>query len=384
MMYADPHRRRTVLLAAGLGLTVALSGCTLLGEDEPTQDPEQNASGDAGQQTSDAAGSTDPAPGQGEVVLVTHESFHLPDEVVAGFTEETGYEVVVQASEDAGALTNQLVLTKDSPTGDAVFGIDNTFATRAVNEGVLTAYTPADQPPEVTEHELPGEAADYLTPIDFGDVCVNVDDAWFAEHDQEPPQTLQDLTDPAYADLFVTPGASSSSPGLAFLLATIGTFGEDGWQDYWQDLMANGAQVTAGWSDAYGVDFTFSGGDRPIVLSYASSPPFTIPEDAAEGSAEPTTSALLDTCFRQVEYAGVLAGAENPEGAQALVDYLLTDQVQAAIPDAMYMFPVTDVELPEVWAKWAKVAEEPVEVDPALIEEHRQEWVREWADIATG
>ncbi|WP_256840473.1 thiamine ABC transporter substrate-binding protein [Ornithinimicrobium faecis] len=378
MQYADTRRRGAAHLAAGLGLALALSGCTLLGADDEPEPAGQNApDGNA----PDSAGETsETSPQNGEVVLVTHESFTLPDEVLAGFTEQTGYQVVVQASADAGALTNQLVLTKGSPIGDAVFGIDNTFASRAVNEGVLTAYSPSDLPPEVSEHALPGEAADYLTPIDYGDVCVNIDDAWFEAEGIEPPQTLADLTDPTYADLFVTSGASSSSPGLAFLIATIGEFGADGWQDYWRDLMANGAVITSGWSDSYGVDFTFSGGDRPIVLSYASSPPFTIPE----GGEEPTTSALLDTCFRQVEYAGVLEGAANTEGAQALVDYLLTDEVQAAIPDAMFVYPVTDVELPELWAQWADVAPEPIQVDPELIEESREDWVREWADITTG
>ncbi|MCK0112759.1 thiamine ABC transporter substrate-binding protein [Ornithinimicrobium sp. F0845] len=362
------HIRVSVCAAAA---ALALTGCTLLGEDKP----------ESGQSPPDSARETDQvSPAGGEVVLVTHDSFAVPEEVLDGFTEATGYDLVVQASGDAGSLTNQLVLTRDSPIGDAVFGIDNTFATRAVGEGVLTPYSPSELPPGVSDHALPGEAADYLTPVDFGDVCVNVDDAWFATEGLEPPQTLEDLTDPVYRDLFVTPGASSSSPGLAFLIATVGEFGEDGWQDYWEGLMANGARVTSGWSDAYGVDFTFSGGDRPIVLSYASSPPFTIPE----GGEEPTTSALLDTCFRQVEYAGVLEGAANPEGARALVDYLLTDPVQAAIPDSMYVYPVTDVELPELWAQWAEVATEPIEVDPALIEEHREDWVRAWADIATG
>lgn len=401
MPYVESRRSWSALLVGGLSLTMALTGCSLMGEDEPanndtsandsnssdsnssdsTNDTAEGSANDSANGTSGDAGEAG-AKGSGEVVLVTHDSFNLPDEVLDGFTEQTGYDLVVRASGDAGALTNQLVLTKDSPIGDAVFGIDNTFATRAVDQGVLTAYTPADLPAEVSEHALPGEAADYLTPVDFGDVCVNVDDAWFESEGLTPPQTLQDLTDPAYRDLFVTPGATSSSPGLAFLLATIGEFGQDGWQGYWEDLMANGTLVTSGWSDAYGVDFTFSGGDRPIVLSYASSPPFTLPEDEGEG-ASPTTSALLDTCFRQVEYAGVLEGAANPEGAQALVDYLLTDQVQAAIPDSMYVFPVTHVELPELWAQWAQVATDPIPLDPALIEEHREEWVRAWADIAT-
>ena len=361
------HRFRMPL--AGLS-ALLLAGCSLAGNDRGA-DPADDAAGTTG------------AAGGGEVVLVTHESFNLPEELVEGFTEQTGYRLTVQAVGDAGTMTNQLVLTKDSPIGDAVFGIDNTFASRAVAEGVLASYEPQEVPDGVAELELPGDAASYLTPVTYGDVCVNIDHTWFEEQGIEPPRTLEDLTDPTYRDLFVTPGASSSSPGLAFLLATIGEFGEDGWQDYWRRLMANGAKVVDGWSDAYYVDFTAGGGDgdRPIVLSYASSPPFTIPE----GEEEPVTSALLDTCFRQVEYAGVLEGADNPEGAQALIDWLLSDEVQAAIPDAMYVFPASaEVELPELWAQWAEVAEDPIELDPEDIEANRETWVRQWADIATG
>ena len=361
---AYPTTTRTFpRLALAGAFVLALAGCTLTGDDEP----DSAATGTAGNR---------------DVVLITHDSFMLPEELLAEFTAETGYEVVVRPSGDAGSMTNMLVLTEGSPVGDAVFGIDTTFASRALEADVLATHG-AELPEGAQEHALEGEGADRLAPVDYGDVCVNIDDTWFEAEGIDPPQTLEDLADPAYRGLFVTPGASTSSPGLAFLLATVGHFGEDGWQEYWADLVANDVLVTSGWSDAYGVDFTAGGGegDRPVVLSYASSPPFTIPE----GEAEPTTSALLDTCFRQVEYAGVLADAANPEGAQALVQWLLSEPAQEAVPDSMYVFPVDpSVALPEVWAAWAQVAEDPIEVAPEQIEERREEWVREWADIATG
>lgn len=318
-----------------------------------------------------------------EVVVATHESWAMSKDVLREFTEQTGYRVKVEPTGDAGELTNRLVLTKNSPIGDVVYGIDNTFASRAVDEGVLADYTAQDLPASAERFALPDEeAAARLTPIDYGDVCVNVDDVWFEKQNLEPPASLDDLTDPRYHDLFVTPGATTSSPGLAFLLATIAEYGEDGWQGYWEDLMANGTKVTAGWSDAYQVDFTAGGGggDRPIVLSYASSPPFTIPE----GGTRPTTSALLDTCFRQIEYAGVIEGAANPEGAKAFVDFMLGQRFQEALPDNMYVFPVDDqVALPAVWAKWAKTPEQPLSVDPQDIAENRDEWLRTWGDVTT-
>jgi thiamine transport system substrate-binding protein len=218
-----------------------------------------------------------------------------------------------------------------------------------------------------------------LTPVDYGDVCVNIDDTWFSRHEVTPPRTLGDLTDSDYRSLFVTPGASTSSPGLAFLLATIAKYG-DGWQGYWRRLMRNNTKVTSGWTDAYEVDFTAGGGggDRPIVLSYASSPPFTIPE----GGNRPTTSALLDTCFRQVEYAGVLKGAADTEGARAFVDFMTQKAVQDALPDSMYVYPVdSSATLPPEWQKYAKVAPKPFTVPPAEITKHRDAWLRQWSDI---
>lgn len=314
-----------------------------------------------------------------EVVLVTHESFVLPKRLVRQFEEETGFELETRASGDAGTLTNKLVLTQDNPLGDVAFGVDNTFASRALEAGVFAPYA-AELPAGAEEYALPGDDEGALTPVDQASVCVNVDDTWFAEEGLEPPATFDDLVDPAYRDLFVTPGAATSSPGMAFLLATIAAYGEDGWQDWWADLMANGAKLTDGWSDAYQVDFTQGGGqgDRPIVLSYDSSPAFTV----ADG--ETTTSALLDTCFRQVEYAGVLAGAANPEGAQALLDFLVSPEVQAALPTSMYVYPVDPaVELPAEWAEFAEQPTEPWTVDPADISEHRDAWLRDWSDLTS-
>jgi thiamine transport system substrate-binding protein len=347
-------RRPALALALACGL-VAAAGCSTIGES-----------------------SGDDEPASDRVVLVTHESFKLPEALLNDFEEQTGYHLVVRGSGDAGTLTNKLVLTEDHPLGDVAFGVDNTFASRALDEGVFAPYD-ATLPAGAERYRLPGDDDHALTPVDSGSVCVNVDDTWFADHDVAPPTSLDDLVDPAYRDLFVTPGAATSSPGMALLLATIAAYG-DGWQDYWADLLTNGTELTDGWSEAYQVDFTQGGGkgDRPIVLSYDSSPAFTVSDGRS------TTSALLDTCFRQVEYAGVLDGAQNPDGAQALVDFLLTPRVQAALPDSMYVFPVDpSVELPADWARFAKQPRHPYEVAPQSIAEHRDQWLREWSDITS-
>ena len=314
------------------------------------------------------------------VIIATHDSWAMSKEVMAEFKKKTGITVKIQPHGDAGELTNKLVLTKGNPIADGVFGIDNTFASRALDEDVLAGYDVA-LPESAKQFTVPGDAGKYLTPIDYGDVCVNVDDTWFAKKKLAPPRTFDDLADPAYRNLLVTPGATSSSPGLAFLVATIGHYG-DGWKDYWKKLVDNGVKIDAGWEDAYTVDFTAGGGngDRPVVVSYSSSPPFTVPK----GGDKPTTSALLDTCFRQVEYAGVVAGGTNQKGAREFIEFMLDQQFQAALPENMYVYPVdSSVPLPADWAKWAPTSPDPVEVSAADITAHRSVWLRDWRDLTS-
>ena len=355
------------MTVSGVLGALLLTSCSLIGtgDDDSAADPSTGTSGGA------EAG--------GPVVLVTHDSFSLPKKLIKQFEADTGYELELRSNGDAGSMTSQLVLNVDNPLGDVAFGVDNTFAGRALEAGVFAPYR-GEWPAGGEDFALPGDDEGVLTPVDNGDVCVNVDTAWFDAEGLEPPQTLEDLTDPAYEDLFVTSGATTSSPGFAFLLATIAAYGED-WPAYWEDLLDNGAKVVPGWEDAYFVDFTAGGGGaRPIVLSYDSSPAFTTTDDGSET----TTAALLETCFEQVEYVGVLAGAENPAGAQAVVDWMLTPEVQAALPDSMYVFPVVDgVELPEAWAEFAPRPEEPLAVDAGEIDENRDAWLTEWQDLVS-
>ena len=362
-------RRLATTSTLVLGLVLAVAGCSTMGGDDTDSPSDSTAS----EPTPSASGEVG-----GEVVLVTHESFTLPKKLIKAFEQESGIDLVTRAAGDAGTLTAKLSLTKDNPTGDVAFGVDNTFASRPLDEGVFATYEPT-LPAGADEFALE-EGADKLTPIDTASVCVNVDADWFEERQIEPPQTLEDLTDPAYEGLFVTPGASTSSPGMAFFLATVAEYGDEGWQEYWTDLLANDAKVVDGWEDAYYGDFTQGGGkgERPIVVSYDSSPAFTV----ADGRS--STAARLDTCFRQVEYSGVLEGAANPAGAQAVIDWLLTDEVQSALPESMYVFPVSSsATIPDDWATFAIQPTAPLSVSPADIAANREQWLSEWTDVVT-
>jgi thiamine transport system substrate-binding protein len=365
------RRARVLALGAVTAAALALAGCS------------GTAPGNAATTGATAAATVPADATPGTVTLVTHDSFALSDGLLASFESATGITVKQVAPGDGGTLVNQLILTKSAPLGDLAYGVDNTFASRAIAEGVF-APTTATAPAAADAAKYAVDDSRSLTAIDYGDVCLNVDHAWFTSHSLAEPTTFEDLTKPEYKDLLVVPNAATSSPGLAFLLATIGKFGNDGWQAYWKALQANGLKVADGWSEAYNTDFTGGSGGtgtRPVVLSYASSPPDSIPA----GGDTPTTGALLGTCFRQVEYAGVLAGAKNPHAAAKLLDFLLSDAVQADIPGSMYMYPVSSaVTLPPAWVKWAPLADHPYTVKPADISANRDAWIKQWTDLVTG
>lgn len=313
-----------------------------------------------------ASPNADQGAASGAVTVLTHDSFALPDDLVAAFEESSGIDVTFEPVGDAGTLVNQLSLTAGSPLGDAVYGIDNTFASRAIASGALAEYV------------VPGATEQFegsLTAIDYSDVCFNIDLAAFEGADA--PASFTDLAEAQYAGKISVPNPTTSSPGLALLLATYATFGED-WEDYWRDLRDNDLKVTAGWSDSYFVDFSAPnyGGDYPIVLSYASSPP----SEVADGEA--ATAALLDTCFRQVEYAGVLDGATNPEAAKAVVAWLLSDDVQSALPENMYVYPVSETAtIPQSWLDFAPLSDNAITMDPAEIDAQRDGLLRRWTQI---
>ena len=307
------------------------------------------------------------------VTLLTHDSFDVSEEVLAAFEAEQGLEVRVVPLGDAGAALNAVALTADDPGGDVLFGVDSTFLTRALEADVFLPHLAADLD-AVDPSFLPPD--DRVTPVDFGDVCVNADLAWFADRGLAVPRTLEDLADPAYRGLLVVQNPATSSPGLAFLLGTIERLGEEDAFRYWAELRANDVLVTDGWTDAYYGAFTHAGGgDRPLVVSYASSPPAEVlfaeePLDVAP------TGVLLDTCHRQVEYAGVLRGATDVGAARALVDALLSPAFQADLPLTMFVFPVRgDVALPEVFATHAVLPDAPVAMDPARIDAGRETWI---------
>ena len=278
------------------------------------------------------------------LTVVTYDSFAISDEVVEQFTSETGITLEFLRLADAGVMVNQSILSKNNPLGDVLYGVDNTFLSRALNEELFIPYEATGLDNIPAEFKLDEEMR--VTPVTFGDVCLNYDVSYFEENELALPESLIDLTLPEYEGLLVVEDPSISSPGLAFLLATVAVFGEEGdytYLDYWADLLENDVLVVNGWTEAYYGEFTAASedGDRPLVVSYASSPPAEVLYGDPELETAPTGAIVADdTCFRQIEFVGILEGTENLEAAQQFIDFAISTTFQEDVPLQMFVFPV--------------------------------------------
>ncbi len=316
------------------------------------------------------------------LTVMTHDSFAASEDVIAAFEQANNVDVVFLASGDTGAALNKAILTKNAPLADIFYGVDNTFLSRALEEGIFEPYASPLLAQIPDEFELDPEH--YALPVDYGDVCINYDKAWFAEQNLPVPQTLADLLEPEYNGLLVAENPATSSPGLAFLLATIAYFGEDGYLGYWAALRDNGLVVVDGWSTAYYTNFSGSSGrgPQPLVVSYASSPAAEVIFADPPVDEAPTASILAPgTCFRQVEFVGILKGTQNGTMAEKFVDFMLEQQFQEDIPLQMFVYPVNqDAVLPPEFVQWAQAPEQPAALDPAIIAANRERWIADWTE----
>ena len=328
--------------------------------------------------------SVTPAPVAAEpavITLMTHDSFNVSEEVIAEFEAANNAKVQLLPSGDAGAALNQAILSKNNPLADVFFGVDNTFMSRALAADIFEPYS-SPQLADIPQ-ALQLDPEHRLLPVDYGDVCPNYDKAWFADKGIAPPVNLEALIEPAYRGLTVVENPATSSPGLAFLLATIGHFGEAGYLGYWQALRDNDVLVVDGWEEAYWGQFSAaSDGDRPIVISYASSPPAEVYFAEQPLNQAPTAAVLGDgSCFRQIEFVGILKGTKQPQLAQKLIDFMLSTRFQEDIPLQMFVYPANQqAALPEVFVKFSAIPKNPASVPPDQIEQNREAWIQAWTE----
>ncbi|WP_322793471.1 thiamine ABC transporter substrate-binding protein [Bellilinea sp.] len=318
--------------------------------------------------------------GPSELRVLTHDSFAASEEVIRAFEQENNVKLTFLPSGDTGSALNQAILTKNAPLADVFYGVDNTFLSRALSEDIFEPYNS----PLLAEIDdaFKLDPQNRALPVDYGDVCINYDKAYFAEKDLPLPQSLADLTRPEYKGLLVVENPATSSPGLAFLMATIAAFGEEGYLDFWRQLKDNGVVVVNDWETAYYTNFSASSGrgPQPMVVSYGSSPPAEVIFAEQPLEDAPTASLVGDgMCFRQIEFVGILKGTKQRALAEKFVDFMLDVRFQEDLPLQMFVFPVNrKAQLPQEFVRYAQIPAKPATLDPALIAEKREAWIEAW------
>ncbi|GAP09346.1 ABC transporter periplasmic binding protein, thiB subfamily [Bellilinea caldifistulae] len=318
-----------------------------------------------------------------ELRVLTHDSFAASEEVIRAFEQENNVKLTFLPSGDTGSALNQAILTKNAPLADVFYGVDNTFLSRALKEEIFEPYNS----PLLAQIEdaFKLDPQNRALPVDYGDVCINYDKAYFAEKNLPLPQSLADLTKPEYKGLLVVENPATSSPGLAFLMATIAAFGEDGYLDFWRQLKANGVVVVNDWETAYYTNFSASSGrgPQPMVVSYGSSPPAEVIFAEQPLEEAPTASLVGENmCFRQIEFVGILKGTQQRALAEKFVDFMLDVRFQEDLPLQMFVFPVNrNAQLPEEFVRYAQIPAKPATLDPALIAEKREAWIEAWTQV---
>jgi len=323
------------------------------------------------------------ASGADKLVVMTHDSFAISESTITAFEQENQIDVVFLPSGDAGSTLNRAILAKNSPVADILYGIDNTFLSRALDEDLFEVY---DSPMlSAVPEEFKLDAENRATPVNFGDVCINYDRKYFEEQNLPVPASFDDLLHPSYTELLVVENPATSSPGLAFLLATIAEYGPDGYLLYWTDLRENGVVVVNDWETAYYSNFSGSAGQgaQPMVVSYGTSPAAEVFFSEESLSEAPTASIAADNmCFRQVEFAGILKGTKNRKAAERFINYMLSVPFQEDIPLNMFVFPVNhDANLPQVFLDHMQVPEQPATLDPEMVSLNRESWVEAWREL---
>jgi thiamine transport system substrate-binding protein len=361
--------RRVLILSVVIGLALAACGGQPSGG-AATSAPAPTSAPTAAQQASGE-----------KLIVMTHDSFNISEEVLKAFEQQSGAGIQILKSGDAGSALNKAILSKDSPLADVFFGVDNTFLSRALKAGIFEPY-PAPALASIPD-TFKLDASNSLLPIDYGYVNINYDKAALAKDNLQPPAKLEDLTKPEWKDKLVVENPATSSPGLAFMLATVGHFGVSGdytWLDYWTDLKSNGVLVTEGWEEAYNTQFSGSAGKgpRPLVVSYATSPAAEV--FFSEGKlAEPPTGNVAAGSFLQVEFAGILKGTQRRALAERFLDFMLSKRVQEDIPLQMFVYPVLpEAALPDVFTKFAQIPAQPDAVAPEQIDQNREQWIDAW------
>lgn len=273
-----------------------------------------------------------------EVVVYAYDSFTADwgpgPQLASLFEKQTGIKAVMISVGDTGLLLSRAVQEKKSPKADVLVGISNHLAEKARALDVLQPYKPKGA--ETVPQSLRLDKDWQLTPYDWSFFAFVYD----TQSALDEPRSLADLTKPQYRGKIAMIDPRTSAVGLGFLAWTLAVYG-DGYLDYWKQLKDNILTLAPSWDSAYGL---FTAGEVPLVISYTTSPPYHVENDNTY-----RYKALIfpEGHTMHIEGAGLVSGAAHSEEGKAFLDFLISSEAQAVLPQTQWMYPINEaVALP--------------------------------------
>lgn len=307
-----------------------------------------------------------------DLVVYTYDSFAstIAVKTIPIFEKMYDVKVKVLSFGDAGSVLSRIILEKESPRADVIVGLDQALLKKAVDAGVLEKY----QSPKLSNIVLESlkDPSDFGTPYDYGAIAI----VYNTESIDKPPTSFEELLNARWKRSLVVEDPRTSSTGLAFLLWTIGVYGEENFLNYWSRLKDSILTVTPGWDEAFNL---LELGEADMMVSYATDGAYSYHE---YGVLKYMPIAMQEGAFVQVEYASIVKGAANRDLAEKFIDFLLSEGFQREVPLNQWMYPVVEVEMPEAF-EYALKIDKTVSIDYEIVSEKLDSWLDSWAELMT-
>lgn len=299
--------------------------------------------------------------------VYVYESLNwIEDTLIGKFESSNNCKVNVVRLGDAGNMVARLKLEKKNPKADVVIGLDQSLSMSAISEGLLQPYI-SPMLSKLRDPNLIFDKDYYVTPFDYGAIAFVYDPSKLLKI----PEKMEDIL--AYKSSLIIQDPKSSSTGQALLIWTIALY-NDSWTDFWKKMKPAVLTVTPSWDDAFS---KFEQGEAPIMLSYATDGAYSY---HYYQSTKYKAFIPKDGAYVQIEGAGIVKGSKNQQLAQKFIDFLLSDEFQQEVALNQWMFPVTDVKLPEAF-KYAVVPEKILSVDIKAISSQMDKYIKTWEEI---
>lgn len=328
----------------------------------------------------------------GTLKILTYDIFQgYSNELIEQFVNQTGIQVEVIRTDDAGGILDQMMLTQMAPQADLMLGLDNTYLPTALQNCLLIEHNAT--PENLTQSSRDFYDGEMALPFDEGDVCLNYDEDALAASNISVPTSLWDLTEPEWNGKLAIPSPITSSPGRAFLVATYDYFTDEtnaeqgNMSSWWKAIADNGAIFTSGWTESYTTYYTGGYGEYTegyiggayMTVSYCHSP--GVEAYFAENYTHSTSLILPKSSFHQVEYTGVINGAAEVDAARLFIQYITSPEVNVNMPVYNSMYSVIEGnELPETngYLYHSDVVNSTSTITNEIIEQYMDEWLIDW------